>query len=58
LRLRPAWAEAWAELGWARAGRGDRAGAVEAFDRAVSLDPTHRGIATARAEFLARSLNP
>jgi O-antigen ligase len=58
LRLRPAWAEAWAELGWARAGRGDRAGAVEAFDRAVSLDPTHRGIAAARAEFLARSLNP
>jgi O-antigen ligase len=54
IRLRPRWAEAWAELGWARYAGGDGAGAREAFDRATALDPTHAGVARARAEFLAR----
>lgn len=53
IRLRPGWAEAWAELGWARYARGDHARASDAFERAAVLDPTHVGIARARAEFLA-----
>jgi len=54
VRLRPAWGEAWADLAWTRLLRGDRAGAREAMDRAVTLDRTHPYIAQARAEMLAR----
>jgi tetratricopeptide (TPR) repeat protein len=52
--LRPRWGEAWADVGWTRFGRGDLAGAREAFERAAALDPTHIGIERARAEFAAQ----
>lgn len=55
LGLRPRWSEAWAELGWVRLAGGNLAGADAAFARAADLDPTHVGIGTARAEFLAWS---
>jgi O-antigen ligase len=55
LRLRPLWAEAWAELAWTRFARGDRDGAHAAFARAAALDPTHAGLGRARADFLARA---
>jgi O-antigen ligase len=58
LGLRPQWAEVWAELGWARLGLGNAVGAQEAFERATELDPTHAGLARARAEFLARTHDP
>jgi len=54
LRLRPAWGEAWADLGWTRWMRGDLTGARAAMDRAVSLDRTHPHIARAHAQLLAR----
>ncbi len=44
LRLRPAWGEAWADLAWVRFSKGDRAGAIQAMERAERLDPTHVGI--------------
>jgi O-antigen ligase len=55
IRLRPQWAEPWAELAWVHYARGDRQDASAAFERAAALDPTHAGLALARAEFLARS---
>jgi O-antigen ligase len=58
LDLRPQWAEAWADLAWARFARGDAAGAREAFARAGSLDPTHAGIGRARADFVGRTSAP
>jgi hypothetical protein len=54
LDLRPRWAEAWADLAWARLGGGDAAAAKEAFDRASALDPSHDGIRRSRAEFEQR----
>ena len=51
--LRPHWAEAWADLGWVLSARGDAAGARQAFDRAHASDPTHPGVRSARAAFLA-----
>jgi O-antigen ligase len=54
VELRPRWAEAWAELGWARYRQNAAAGAREAFDTAAALDPTHVGLARSRDEFLAR----
>lgn len=53
--LRSRWGAAWCDLGWTLYARGDRAGAEAALARAAALDPTHRGIAEARAEFLART---
>ena len=53
IALRPLWAEPWAELGWVRHARGDAGGAHDAFERAAALDPTHIGLARARADFLA-----
>jgi tetratricopeptide (TPR) repeat protein len=50
--LRPRWAEAWADLGWIRLSRGDRAGAADAFARAAAFDPTHPHVGLARAAFL------
>ena len=54
LRLRPAWGEAWADLGWTRWMRGDLPGARAAIDRALSLDRTHPHIVEAREQLLAR----
>jgi hypothetical protein len=55
IELRPRWAEARADLALVLAARGDRAGAEEALAGAVALDPTHQGIAAARAWFEART---
>jgi tetratricopeptide (TPR) repeat protein len=44
LRLRPRWAEAWADRAWVRGMRGDLKAAAEDLDRALELDPTHAGI--------------
>lgn len=55
LRIRPCWAEARADLAWTRFAAGDPAAAARDFAQATALDPTHRGIALARAEFLGRS---
>ncbi len=55
LRLRPRWAEALAELAWTRFMALELESAAHAFAQAAALDPTHRGVALARAEFLARS---
>lgn len=52
LRLRPQWGLAWADRGWNAYFRGDNARAREYFARAASLDPTHVGIGTSRAQFL------
>ncbi|HVR71129.1 MAG TPA: tetratricopeptide repeat protein, partial [Vicinamibacteria bacterium] len=54
VELRPQWAEAWADLAWARYARGDAAGARAAFERAGTLDPTHVGIGRSRSDFAAR----
>ncbi len=54
LRLRPRWAEVWADLAWIRALEGNLEGATTAFETASRLDPTHVHIARARADFLAR----
>jgi O-antigen ligase len=54
IRLRPRWAEPWAELGWVHYARGERRDAEASFQRASALDPTHAGLALAQAEFLAR----
>jgi O-antigen ligase len=54
-RLRPNWGEAWADLGWVRAMRGDLRSASADLDRGASLDPTHAGIALARAELSKRT---
>lgn len=55
VRLRPNWAEAWADLGWTRFARGDvRTGRAD-LDRALRLDPTHVGIGVARAALYAQS---
>lgn len=52
---RPRRAEAWADLGLTLEAVGRRAEADEALARAVSLDPTHAEVVTARAGFLARA---
>ena len=54
LDLRPRWGEAWADLGWVRAFQGDAAGAREAMQTAVELDPTHIDVGIAAADLLAR----
>jgi O-antigen ligase len=56
--LRPRWAEAWADLGWVLHARGETKAAREAFDRAHSSDPTHPGVRSARAAFLAATGGP
>ena len=58
LDLRPQWAEAWADLAWARFAQGDAAGAREAFARAEMFDPTHAGIGRSRADFVGRTSAP
>jgi tetratricopeptide (TPR) repeat protein len=50
--LRPEWALPWADLGWIRFGLGDRAGAAQAFGRAVEVAPAHAAVGLARADFL------
>ncbi|HET7291980.1 MAG TPA: O-antigen ligase family protein, partial [Vicinamibacteria bacterium] len=55
LRYRPRWAEVRAELAWVRSAAGATEAAARVFAEAVALDPTHRGVGLARAEFLARS---
>jgi tetratricopeptide (TPR) repeat protein len=57
-RLRPAWGEAWADLGWARFLQGDDQEARLRLAHAVDLDPTHIALGLARAEFLARTEGP
>jgi hypothetical protein len=47
--LRPRWGEAWAELGLALLQQGKTVEAEQALARASELDPTHPGIAAARA---------
>lgn len=54
LRLRPHWAELWADSGWTRAMRGDIDGGRRELDQALRLDPTHAGIQRVHAEFLRR----
>jgi tetratricopeptide (TPR) repeat protein len=54
VRLRPFWAEAWADLAWVRLLSGRREEARSAIERAAALDPTHPHVATARAEMLTR----
>jgi Flp pilus assembly protein TadD len=44
LRLRPQWADAWADRGWIRGMLGDLDAAGRDLDRARELDPTHSGI--------------
>jgi tetratricopeptide (TPR) repeat protein len=56
LRRRPFWGEACAELAWTRYVSGDVEGAASDFARAAAVDPTHRGIALARAAFLGQTL--
>jgi O-antigen ligase len=53
VRLRPAWSDAWANLGWLRFLVGDTPGARVAFDRALALDPTRMSIGLARADFFS-----
>lgn len=55
VRLRPRWAQAWADLGWLRLVRGDPAAARADVDRAVRLDPAHVGIGVTRAALYART---
>jgi tetratricopeptide (TPR) repeat protein len=55
LEIRPLWAEARADLAWTLFAAGDHGAAARDFAQAVRLDPTHRGISLAHAEFLARS---
>lgn len=55
VRIRPAWAAAWSDLGWARAMLGDFAAAARDLDHAAELDPTHPGIRLLREEFSRRS---
>jgi tetratricopeptide (TPR) repeat protein len=62
IEIHPGYAEAWNELGRARATRGDPAGAVAALERAVALSPgwaeawSHLGRAFADAGAHGRSL--
>ena len=54
-RIRPRWAEARADLAWTRFAGGEPDAAARDFAQAAALDPTHRGIALGRAEFLGLS---
>lgn len=54
LRLRPQWAEAWAELGIVRVLRGAPVEARAALARARALDPTRAGLALTQAYVLFR----
>jgi cytochrome c-type biogenesis protein CcmH/NrfG len=44
LRLRPLWAEAWADRAWILWMQSDRSLARKALDHALEVDPTHHGI--------------
>jgi O-antigen ligase len=55
LRLRPEWAQAWADLGAALYMAGRAGEAAMAFDEAVLRDPTNLQISVARAVFLVRT---
>jgi O-antigen ligase len=44
LRLRPLWAQAWADRGWILWMQGSKAKARQTLGRALELDPTHQGI--------------
>jgi tetratricopeptide (TPR) repeat protein len=57
LGLRPRWGEAWADLGWVRSFQGNAAGARQAMQTAVDLDPTHVDVGIAAADLLARQGN-
>jgi O-antigen ligase len=54
LSLRPAWGEAWSDLGWALYRMGRVAEARDAFATSVALDPTNVRVGIVHAEFLAR----
>jgi tetratricopeptide (TPR) repeat protein len=56
--LRPAWGEAWSDLGWVLYRMGFPQDASVAFDRSVELDPTNVRIGIVRAEFRARRSGP
>jgi O-antigen ligase len=51
LRVRPAWGNAWNDLGWVTHLLGDNAAAARAFERAGELDPASARIGESRAEF-------
>jgi O-antigen ligase len=55
VRLRPRWGEAWADLGWVKALRGEGKEADTDLAYAVALDPTHPGISVARAQLFAET---
>jgi len=52
VRARPRSAALWSELAWARARRGDAAGALRAAERAEALDPASPAAPLARARLL------
>uniref|UniRef100_A0A8R7TKV3 STI1 domain-containing protein n=1 Tax=Triticum urartu TaxID=4572 RepID=A0A8R7TKV3_TRIUA len=56
--LRPDWAKGYSRLGAARLGSGDAAGAVEAYEKGLALDPSNAalkdGLAQARSAALPR----
>jgi O-antigen ligase len=56
--LRPAWAEAWSELGWAEYRYGEVAKADIALGASVRLDPTNLRVGVTRADFEARIHGP
>jgi hypothetical protein len=58
IALRPAWAEAWADLAWLRLASGDVAGSREALGRARALDPTHLPMGLQNADLVFRLDGP
>jgi hypothetical protein len=52
--LRPAWGEAWTDLGWAQYRSGHLEGAAQSLDRGALLDPTNLQVGVAKADFEAR----
>ncbi len=54
IHLRPYGAQAWADLAWVEAMRGDGAAARRHIDQAAALDPTHSGIRLYQKELIAR----
>jgi tetratricopeptide (TPR) repeat protein len=55
LKLRPAWGEARADLGWVKYYQGRLEEAKQEMREAARLDPTHMGIGLAYAQVLAWS---